>query len=315
MKWYYKIIFVLAVLGIAATIIGAKDTINMSKDPIDMATVDWSTLKKGDHVTCTINVVWDCLYTETTEESTYGITTDEYESARAYVIPDLYYNSQAGYYDIDSFICVKLYHPEEYDIFEKILNETNEWYFDETGTVELGRTTYTMEGVIVEMDREEKDFMTEYLVEYCAYEERELKDIMCPYVIEKRNTSAIKTILLIGIVLDIVSAGLIVLAIISARKEKAQFAEHTYMGVSQTGSTDVYGGPGYGGNNFGGTNYGASNQYNNTYDGSVYGDTSYGGTNTYGQNNTYGTSGSYGQGNNGSTEETSTYNGPWQPYQ
>lgn len=279
MRMFYRLIFILAVIGIAATIIGARDTINLNKEPIDMATVDWSTLKKGDHVKYTVNVVWDCLYTETTTESTYGVTTKEYESARAYVIPDLYYNSQAGYYDIDHFICVKLYHEDECAIFETILDETNEWYYDETGRVPLGRTTYEIEGVIVEMDREEKDFMAEYLLDYSVYLEKDLDEIMCPYVIEKRNESGIKTILYMGIALDIVSAVLIVLAILAAKKEKAQFAGHTYMGVSDNGSNDIYGGSGYGGNN------------------------------TYGQNNSYGATDTYG------TTETSTNDWPWQPKQ
>ncbi len=240
MKWLYKIIFILAVLGIAATVIGAKDTINMNKEPIDMATVDWSTLKKGDHVTYTVEAVWDCLYTETTTETTYGITTDEYESARAYVIPDLYYNSQAGYYEPQHFICVKLYHQDECAIFETILNETNEWYFDETGRTPLGRTTYQLEGVIVAMDREEKDLMAEYLLEYLVYEEKDLNEIMCPFVIEKRNESALKTMLYIGIALDIVSVLLIALAIFSARKEKKQYTDYTYMGMNDNGNNDIY---------------------------------------------------------------------------
>lgn len=283
MKWLYRIIIFCAVIGIMFTVMGVKESKGTSKEAIDMASVDWSTLKKGDHVTFTVNAVWDCLYTETTTQSTYGVTTNEYESGRVYVIPDLYYNSAERYYDVNHYICYKVTNSQDYNTLERIMKETNEWYFDETGTIQLGRTTYQIDGIVKEMTREEKDFMTEYLLDYCVLEERELGDVMCPYVIEKVNQTATKTKMKIGITADIITVILIVVAIILAKKENAKFAKNTYMGINSTGSTDIYGGPDYGGNNFGGYNYGAPNQ---TYQG-------------------------YHQG----AEEQKTDFEPWQPYQ
>ena len=47
--------------------------------------------------------------------------------------------------------------------------------------------------------------------------------------------------------------------------ERNELAGHTYMGVSQTGSTDVYGGVNYGGNNTSGNTDGSGQ--NDTYNG------------------------------------------------
>ncbi len=285
-------ILLVAVLGIMLTFMGARDTIKMSKDPINMNTADWGTLEAGDHVQITIDIVWGMFYTEVTEESTFGITTDSRESGRGYVIPHLYEKYQ-GFYDIDYYIGLRLANANDYRVIEQILSETDAWYYDTTGTVDYGMTTLYIDGTLEKMDSEEKELMRSYLIS-CGYTNSEVDRIMCPYMITKGNPTASKVILTIGIVFDVILLGIIGFFLYQNKKEKDQFAAHTYMGVSRTGTTDIYGGSNYGGNNFGGTDYGASNQYNPTYDGSTYGDTSYGGTNTYGGTSTYGQESTYG---------------------
>lgn len=289
----WRAIILVAVLGIMFTYMGVKDSIKLAKDPINMDTTDWGTLKAGDHVQITIDMIWGQVYTETTEENTFGITTDSRESGRGYAIPHLYVDNQ-GFYNIDYYIGLRISNQNDYRVIEQILAESDAWYYDTTGTVDYGMTTMYIDGTLEKMDSEEKELMRSYLIG-CGYTNSEVDRIMCPYMITKGNPTAAKVSLTIGIVFDVILLGIIGFFLYQNKKEKDQFAGQTYMGVSQTGTTDIYGGSNYGGNNFGGTDYGASNRYNNTYDGSTYGDTSYGGTNTYGQNSTYGATDTYGQ--------------------
>ena len=295
-------ILAVAILGVMFTFMGLRDTIKLSKDPINMNTTDWGTLEAGDHVQITIDIVWGQVYTETTEETTLGITTDSRESGRGYIIPHLYEKFQ-GYYDVDYYIGLRLGNQNDYKVIDQILKETDAWYYDSTGMTDYGMTTLYIDGTLEKMDSEEKDLMRSYLIS-CGYTSSEVDRILCPYMITKGNPTAAKVSLTIGIVCDVILLGIIGVFLYQNKKEKNQFSGHTYMGVSQTGSTDIYGGTNYGGNNFGGTDYGATNRYNNTYDGTVYGDTSYGGTNTYGQSNSYGATETYGQSNTYRATET-----------
>ena len=293
MKVGVRVLLFIGMLGIVLTFLGGKDVIKMSKDPISMESTDWGTLKAGDHVQVTIDMVWGQFYYETREESTFGIVTSSQESGRGYAIPHLFINNE-GFYDIDYYIGLRLSNPSDYKVIEQVLAESDAWYYDTTGTVNYGMTTLYIDGTLEKMDSEEKQLMEEYLTE-CGYTPMEINQMLCPYMITRGNMAASKITLGIGIVLDLILLGVIGFMIYQHQKEKEQFSGHTYMGVSQTGSTDVYGGTNYGGNNFGGTNYGASKQNSSTYDGSTYGDNSYGGTNTYGQGSSYGATNTYGQ--------------------
>lgn len=312
-----RALLVVAILGIMFTYMGAKDTIKMSKDPINMNTADWGTLEAGDHVQITIDMVWGQFYMETTDETTFGITTSSRESGRGYAIPHLYVDSQ-GFYNIDYYIGLRLGNQNDYKVIEQVLAESDAWYYDTTGTVNYGMTTLYIDGTLEKMDSEEKELMRQYLIS-CGYTSSEVDRIMCPYMITRGNLKSSKVFLGIGIALDVILLACLGFYFYQGKKEKDRFAGHTYMGVSSTGSTDIYGGSNYGGSNFGGSNYGASNQYNNTYDGSVYGDTSYGGTNSYGQSSSYGATDTYASNNTyGSsygTQESQNNDWPWQPKQ
>lgn len=293
MKNAWKILLFMGTLGVVLTFLGGKDAIRMSKDPIQMESVDWGTLEAGDHVQITVDMIWGHVYTETTEETTFGVTTDSRESGRGYAIPHMFINNQ-GYYDIDYYIGLRVSNKSDYPVVDQILKESDDWYYDETGMLDYGMTTYYVDGVLEKMDSEEREFMEEFLLA-CGYNNSEINQMLCPYMITKVNKGASKATLGIGIFFDVITLGILGFLFYQSKKEKEQFANNTYMGVAQTGSTDIYGGTNYGGNNFGGTDYGASNQYNPTYDGSTYGDTSYGGTNTYGQGSTYGGTNTYDQ--------------------
>ena len=305
MKLGTRVLFFIGVLGIVLTFLGGKDILKMSQAPINMDTVDWGTLEAGDHVQVTIDMVWGQFYYETREQSTYGIVTDSRESARGYAIPHLFVDEQ-GYYDIDYYVGLRLTHPNDYTVIEQVLAESDAWYYDTTGTIDYGMTTLYIDGTLEKMDSEEKLLMEEYLLS-CGYTNSEINQLICPYMITRGNTKASGITLGIGIFLDVITLGILGFLFLQGKKEKEQFASNTYMGISQTGSTDIYGGVNYGGNNFGGTDYGASNQYNPTYDGSTYGDTSYGGTNTYGQSSSYGGTNTYGATDN--YGQSSSYGG------
>ena len=303
MKLGTRIVVFIGMLGIVLTFLGAKDVINMSKDTINMDTADWGTLKAGDHVSITIDMVWGQFYYETQEQSTLGVVTNSTETARGYAIPHLFINGD-GYYDIDYYIGLRLMRPEDYRIIEQILEESDAWYYDTTGTVDYGMTTMHIDGTLEKMDGEEKQLMEEYLLD-CGYTQSEIDQIVCPYMINRGNSKASGITLGIGIFFDALCLVILGILFFSHRKEKNTY---TYMGVAQTGSYDIYGGPDYGG-----SNYGASNKSKPTYDGSEYGDTSYGGTNTYGQTGSYGGSNSYGQsgsyGGSSSYGQTGSYGG------
>ncbi len=303
MKHAWKIILFMGILGVVLTFMGGKDVLRMSKDPIQMESVDWGTLDAGDHVQITVDMIWGQFYTETTEETTFGITTDSHESGRGYAIPHLFIDNE-GYYDIDYYIGLRVSDKSDYRVVEQVLKESDDWYYDETGTVGYGMTTYYVDGVLEKMDSDEKELMEEYLLG-CGYTNSEISQMMCPYMITKINKNASGITMGIGIFFDVITLGILGFIFFQGKKEKDQFANNTYMGVTQTGSTDIYGGVNYGGNNFAGTDHAASTQYNPTYDGRAYGDTSYGGTNTYGQSSGYGATDTYGQ--NSGYGATDTY--------
>lgn len=288
MKKWWKLIFFIGALGIILTFMGGKDVIRMSKDPIDMNTVDWGTLEAGDHVHFTVDMVWGQFYQENSEQKTFGITTSSRESGRGYAIPHLYVDER-GFYNIDYYIGLHLANPSDYNVIEQVLAESDAWYYDTTGTVDYGMTTLYIDGTVEKMSSQQKEFMRDYL-RSCEYTDSEIDRMMCPFMIERGNMQASKITLGIGIVCDVILLIMLGILFYQDKKEKEEFAGHTYMGVNQTGSMDLYGGTNYGGNH-----YGASNQYDKPYEGPVYGDTSYGGTNTYGQNSTYGATNSYGQ--------------------
>lgn len=316
MKLVYRFLIVVLIFGVTLTWMGGKDFFVMSKDPVDLAEADWGTLEKGDHVVADIDLIWDCLYTQTTEETTYGIKTDEYESARGYVIPHLYIDNQ-GYYNVDYFIGLKVSKTADFPIMDRIMEETNAWYFDETGRVDYGMTTYHVDGILVKMSDEELDFMMEYLVDYTGYTKQEAQQMICPYMIQNRQMGPVRTTFIIGIVCDLIVLGFGVYWLITYFKEKNEFAAHTYMGGTKIDNgprefnlgevyepkksvgSGTYGESGiYGGEDA----YGQSSYGQNTYGGTnSYGQNTYGGTNSYGQN-TYGGTNTYGQDNGGSTD-------------
>lgn len=263
-----SIVFVITALIFGYT--GIKDWRVLSKEPVDLADVEWDTLDETSHVTVTIDVVWDCLYSETTTEKTYFITTNEYESARGYVIPHLFVNKD-GYYDIDHFIGVRLTGENDYRIMEQIMEETNNWYFDTTGTVDYGMTTITIEGMLKKMSSEELALMREYLIYYCEYSSSEADELICPYMIVKANPSAPKVSMIVA---SIFLAIAVINYIVGRKKEeKEEMAMYARPTISTPKEEPVYYGPeGSGEAMQRGYQYGGTNSYGNTdiYNGNTY---------------------------------------------
>ena len=200
MKGIFKVMLILAVAGGVCLWMSAADFINMSKEPVNMKDVDWGTLKAGDHVNIEVDSAWVCLYSETTTESTYGITTNEYESARGYIIPNLYQDNQ-GYCYLDYFIGLRLGNSGDYATMDRILQETDDWFYDTTGTVNYGMTTLYVDGTLEKMDKEEKELAMEYLVDYCGYTTSEATEMLCPYMIARGNIGASRVLFFVGLFL------------------------------------------------------------------------------------------------------------------
>ncbi len=247
--------------------LGIRENQKLNQDPIDMSEIEWSEIKKGDIVELTIDVVWDCFYTETTTEKTYFITTNEYESARGYAIPHLFVDNQ-GYYDIDYFVGVRLNEKEDYDLMEQILDETNAWYFDTTGTVDYGMTTFELKGEVVNMTEEEMQFMMEYLTVYCGYSDSEAREVIVPCMIKKLDPNAGPGMMFAGGFMFVI--GVIIFIVMSIQEKKQKEMNSRYASYTPINKVD-------------------ENAYY-TPDNSVplSGGYQYGGTNSYGQNDIYG---------------------------
>lgn len=246
MKGIVKVFVMIGLVGIFLTFWGARDTIKMSKEPINMNEADWGTLEAGDHVQITIDMVWGQVYTEQTEETTLGITTSSRESGRGYAIPHLYIDNQ-GYYNIDYYVGLRLANQNDYSKIESILRETRTW-FESKGTVDYGMTTLYIDGTLEKMDSEEKEFMRDYLME-CGYSSPEVTKMMCPYMITRGNMNAAKVSLGIGIVCDVILLIGIGLFFVQKKKEKELYAQ-SYSDLNFGGSTGTYG------NSYGGSGSG-----------------------------------------------------------
>ena len=120
---------------------------------------------------------------------------------------------------LDQLIAVRV------NTMEEILDETNDWWFDETGTVDYGMTSLPIEGVLHKMDDEEESYMREY-VESCLIDPSDdVEDYYVPFVLEKMNKSRVIGLVAVGLILIVVG---VILFIFTRKKIKEKESNMIY---------------------------------------------------------------------------------------
>ena len=265
-------------------VMGLKIWIPMSKPAVDIYDVeDWDDLANESHIVTDINVVWCAFYSETTTETSYGITTKEYESSRGYLIPQMVYYPEYDDEYPEMFIGFK---SGDIETMDRMVAESDAWYevwqYGTARTEDYCKTTCHVDGIIRKMTEEEKGFATDAMLQM-GWTQSEIDDQLVPYMIEKKSLGGAKAITLVGFGIAIVG----ILGFVISKKKSAGVDTPTYYN-SPTGTSagsSVYD-PSQ-------SSYsGYENKYytpesNNEVNAPTY---QYGGTNTYGTNQTYSSS-------------------------
>ncbi|HOO80037.1 MAG TPA: hypothetical protein PLQ04_06590 [Lachnospiraceae bacterium] len=218
MRFLERITYMMVIFGLIAVFAGGKDAIDLMKAPVDLYETDWDDLEYGMHVTGEIELVWDMVITETST-----INGVERESARYYAIPLLTEDKDSIM--VDQLIAVRVNTKADYNTMEEILDETNDWWFDETGTVDYGMTSLPIEGVLHKMDDEEESYMREYAESCLIDPSDDVEDYYVPFVLEKMNKSRVIGLVAVGLILIVVG---VILFIFTRKKIKEKESNMIY---------------------------------------------------------------------------------------
>lgn len=212
----YSIIFM--ALGVFFLVMGVREASFQKKAPVDL--YEAQNMEPGMHVVGDVALVWDTLYSETTTNKTYGITTSSHESGRGYVIPIISEDDDTVY--IDKFVCMKVVRASDYPKLERIMDETNDWWYDETGKVGFGNTTYHIDARVVKMDKDELEIFQEYLGDYLGMTSSEVNEYMLPYVLKETTDGT--SYYTAGGVLFVLGAVILTIILIVRKKKSADSA-------------------------------------------------------------------------------------------
>ncbi len=283
MTYKTRLILFSIILGAVLTFLGIKDLLVLWKEPVDVLNEDPASLTDGMHVHTTVDLVWDQFIEETSYRTSYGIKVSaEKESARYYALP--YLKVEDGMILLDQLIgiYVSTGNPACRTL-ETILDETNKWWFDETGMVDYGYTTLEVEGKLRRMTEEEQGYLIDYITMASSgtISRSEAEEYVVPYVILIQNLNVAYPMTLIGLVLLAIP---ILIYVIAKGKEKRTAAmmyqrprdmakpEGTYYEPEDVTTAPVaYGSMTYGTNTYGQNTYGSTESMQNTY--SSYGNT------------------------------------------
>ena len=154
---------VLVVAGIAVVIIGVRQKIAMSKDPIDLNDPDfeWSELQDGDRVEMDIKYLFDPFSNVTNSSGK--------ETARHYAMPRIISSEDNEYWNIVDYIAVDVKDSSEFAAYDKLADATIDWWIDDDA-YEFEPETIHINGVVRKMTSEQQGFFREYLedLEYDA---------------------------------------------------------------------------------------------------------------------------------------------------
>lgn len=146
--------------------------------PMDIYDMSISDYKNNVHIVSDIQCIYGEFYTQTTERKTLGVTTSSSESARGYAIGIFDPN---GYY-IENLLGLKLAKKSDYPIMDKMIAESDEWYYDQVGyeASHFMKTTYHIDGRLRKM----KDKEYNLLVSALGMTKEEASQYIIPYMIE-----------------------------------------------------------------------------------------------------------------------------------
>lgn len=215
---------VLVIFGIVMLFQSIPDAITLGKDPVDLYDMDENDFEKGVHIETEIELVWDPLYSETTENKTYGVTTSSRESARGYIIP-LVTEEKDGVY-LDKLIVLKTGSSADYDILEKIWEDTNEWWMDETGYVNPPKDRYEFNGTLRKIEVDESNLLNEYCKDSMQLSSSDISKYTIPYVLVPIRPSALRVTIIVGVVAILLGIGMGFLPFVLAKKQQ-QHMEQT----------------------------------------------------------------------------------------
>ncbi len=276
-----RLMFVLVILGAVLTFMGVKNLLVLWKEPVDVLNEKPSSLTDGMHVHTTVDLVWDQFIEETSYRTVNGVKVSaERESARYYALP--YLKTEDGMIMLDQLIAIRVSSgTPACRTLETILDETNEWWFDETGKVDYGYTTLEVDGRLRRMTEEERGYLIDYITMDGTISRSEAEEYIVPYVILVQNLKNAYYMTLIGLVLLAIP---ILIYVIARNREKRTAAmlyqrprdmskpEGTYYEPDDGTTAPVaYGSTTYGTNTYGQNTYGSADAAQTTY--SAYGNT------------------------------------------
>lgn len=201
-----KFIVIFFGTGVVLLVLGFYYTGIKNAPGLDIYDMKDSEFKKNAHVVTDIECIFGEFYSETEERSTYGITTSSRESARGYAIAFIEKDSE-GYY-VDRFLGMKLSNKDDYKIMDKMIEESDEWWYDEEGykPSHFMKTTYHFDGKLVKMDDEEYNLMKNAL----GLSSSEAEEYIIPYMLVPMKSNGViffvvgAVFLAIGIVIVVV---------------------------------------------------------------------------------------------------------------
>lgn len=271
----YTIVLVLLVVGVFMFAANIKDFVAIHSEPVDLMKLDnddWDDLEPGTHIVTKIDIVWDCFYSETTTETSHGVTTRQYESSRGYLIPNMIdYGDDC---DVQGFIG---YQTKSYSTIEKMIEESNDWYsdwsYEEANYKDYCHTKLPVEGILRKMSDDEYKLLLDYFKDM-EYDFDDPDEWIYPYMIEEVSPSSVNglTFLSIGLILGAV---VILILIINSGKKNNKMVNYSAGVVVNDVNMNTQ------------SSYEPNNTYN-SYDPNAYGtNNGYTTENTY-ENNTYG---------------------------
>ena len=197
---------VVGLLAVIIIVIGLIDTIKIMQPAIDLndPDLDWNTLKAGQHVEMDVDFIM----------GQYMYTTDNgSEIDRDYLMGHLAYDEETDLYTIDGIVGLKLgkESSRDFSAADLIIENCVRWWLDDSGRVPMNTITIHVDGFLQNMNADQKGFAKEYMDKQQFSEEAQAKFFHPLYIC--KNASAGPVLLGVGIVMELLSGGLLFYAI------------------------------------------------------------------------------------------------------
>ena len=226
------------IFGMIMLVYGLILNINLRKPAVDLYSIDWNDLHGSQHVVVDLDFLMDpyMLYEKD------GTVTSQF-----YTIPDLYQGEDGRLY-MGGFMGVAVT-KENFSKYDKLVDQSWEWWTDETGTVAFTSEPIHIDGYIRKMSANDKKYMRQYLQDM-GYTSSEIDQLIVPYVL-MNNASSNLGFIFGGLIVLVLGGVFTALAVMRPLKDKK---------AQETSFTGGFGGANYGGNYGGnGSGYGVVN--------------------------------------------------------